>query len=256
MAQRIRTLYILLLFAAVTSGCTAAFSGVSGDTLTRTSYPPLSVTANAPFVLQGQGREWVTFESESLARQPLGQMDYAVYAPESTGPVTRHAHAFITLPTDDKRWEFLPENSPGGNVLALNKRELNGYTGIEQIIRVPSEGDWFSTLWTANGRDVPHIWLARRFMATPQRFLRVIAEYREPWPDCLDTQVKDLMFASSECLQGFFNRSQDVFTLRMAADPARMPPAARPFTNKPPFSANMKKLAGELRFIESLFFRR
>lgn len=252
----IRQFFVLTLCIFCVCGCTPAFSGVSGTTLTRTGYPPASITAEAPFVLQGQGREWISFESSSLTHQPGGRMDYAVYAPESEGPVTRHAHALFAQPNDTTNWRFQLENAAGGPVLALNKKTVNDYPWIVQILRVQAENDWFSALWTENGREVPPLWIAKRFSTTPGDALRLVAEYREPWPACLDPEAKNLMFASRECVQGFLDRADAVFTLELRATPANLPPAARPFLQKPPFSPNMKRLAGELIEIDRMFFRR
>lgn len=235
----------LLFVVAVMAGCSGAMTGVIGATLTRTAYPRVSVAANAPLVLQAHGRQSVSFETESMTTDASAMMDYAVYAENAEGPVTRHAHAFISRIANDRRWRYRPESLtyPGG--LSLGSATVNGYSWKVQIIRINGERDWFSALWRENGRETPPLWIARRFSATPDNATRVVAEYREPWPECLDPETKDLVFARKECVGGFIDRSNKAFSLEMnvAATGAETPPSVM---KRPGFSPDMKILAGEL----------
>ena len=248
-------LLALFLFCVFLAGCVGARGGVSGQTLVRVQYPRASITANAPLVLQGYARKWVSLPTDFLGVEPTGVMDYAVYGQEESGLVTRHAHAFFVKPSSDHAWYFRPESykAPGG--LAIGVREMEGYRWTAQIIRVDGETDWFSAMWAASGFAVPETWLARRFSATPERSTRVVAEYRELWPECLDPEAKDLVFVRKECLQGFLERSDAAFTLRIftPGEPGlETPPSV---LQKPSFAPDMKKLAGELMERDT-FFRR
>lgn len=241
---------LALSLAACISG---ARSGVVGSTLTRNEYPRASIAANAPFTLQAYGRQWVSLPTDFLGVQPTGSMDYAVYGQNESGTVTRHAHALFTKPSSDNRWVFLPESYPAPGGLAIGSKGINGYTWTTQVIRVPGENDWFSAMWRTSGYATPEVWIARRFSASPDRSLRIVAEYREPWPECLDPDVKDLVFAREECLGEFMRRSDAAFSLRMHAvedgDASSAPSALK----TPPFPPDMLKLAGELREVDPLF---
>ncbi|SBV97548.1 exported hypothetical protein [uncultured delta proteobacterium] len=239
-------------------GCAAAFNGISGSTLVRTDYPRLTVGANPPLILQGYGRQWVSLPTDYLGLEPSGIMDFAVYGDEGgngsgEGAITRHAHAFVVTPSDDRRWYFRPESNKPFGGLALGRKDIGGYSWTVQVLRVDGEKDWFSAMWRASGRETPPLWLARRFSATPDRAVRVVAEYREPWPECLDPEAADLVFARKECLEGFFARSDAAFSLDMHAPEMLEAPSAPSMLAKPAFSPDMKKLAGELMEVD--FFR-
>lgn len=243
------------MLAAPLFGCAGAMSGVTGSTLTRTGYPRVSVMANAPFELKGHGRQWVSIPTEYLGTKPSGTMDYAVYGQNEDGVVTRHAHALFAQPSDERAWYFKPESYPAPGGLSIGRNVINGYAWTDQIIRVDGETDWFSAMWRESGYTTPQLWIARRFSATPDRTLRVVAEYRESWPECLDRDVKDLVFAREECLGGFLERSAAAFTLQMQAAENPEQAAAPSVLAKPPFAPDMKKLAGEL-LEEDFSFRR
>ena len=232
--------------ALLLSGCTGAMSGVSGTALVRTGYPRLTAAANAPLVLQGYGRQWVSLPSDYMGILPSGAMDYTVYSEGAEGPVTRHAHVFAVQPSDEKRWYFKPDSLLPFDGLSFGRKDINGYRWAAQILRVHAGNDWFSAMWRDSGRGVPELWLARRFSATPDRSTRVVAEYREPWPECLDPEVKDLVFARQGCLEGFLERSDAAFSLDMHAPETLEAPAVPSLLPKPDFAPNMKKLAGEL----------
>ncbi|MDL2210173.1 DUF4851 domain-containing protein [Desulfovibrio sp. OttesenSCG-928-O18] len=237
-------------------GCTAARIGVSGNNLVRTAYPRTSIAAKTPLILQGYGRQWVSLPTEYMGMQPTGGMDYAVYGEGSEGPITRHAHAFIVRPGNDYNWYFQPESYPAPGGVHIGRKDIDGYRWVTQILRVDGEKDWFSAMWKESGRDVPEFWIARRFSATPERATRVVAEYREPWPECLDPGVKDLVFVRASCLEGFLERADAAFTLNMGApENAEEPPAAPSVLRRPPFPPDMKRLAGELQQ-EDFSFRR
>lgn len=247
---------VLGLAAFLLFGCVAARSGVSGNSLVRTAYPRVSIEANAPLTLQGYGRQWVSLPTEYMGAQPAGSMDYAVYGEGSEGPVTRHAHAIIVRPGNDYNWYFQPESYPAPGGIHIGRKDVDGYRWVTQILRVDGEKDWFSAMWRESGREVPAFWIARRFSATPERATRIAAEYREPWPECLDPGAKDLLFARPECLEGFIARSDAAFVLNLRpVGNADEPPAAASVLRRPPFPPDMKRLAGELQQ-EDFSFRR
>lgn len=239
---------LMLLFLALLQvpGCASAISGVSGTSLVRTGYPRLTVGAKEPMRLQAYGRQWVSLPTDYMGLQPSGIMDYAVYAEDVEGPVLRHAHVLVVRPSSERDWRFKPESYPGPGGLAIRRVTVDGYAWTLQILRVDGGKDWFNAMWLENGRDVPERWLAARFSATPDRYTRVAAEYREPWPECLDPEAKDLLFVRESCLEGFYERLGAVFSLDMHAPEVLEKPAGPSRLRKPPFEPDMKRLAGEL----------
>ena len=234
------------LFVCGLSGCRAAYTGVSGSALVRTEYPRAMVKANPPLELRAYDRQWVSMPTETFGSDTTTIMDYAVYGEGREGPITRHAHAIIVQPSNDRLWRFQPESFKGLDGLSIGTAEVNGSQWTVRIARVDGETDWFSAMWRESGRETPSMWLARRFSITPDRATRVIAEYREPWPDCLDPEAKDLMFASKSCLEGFLQRSDAAFELDLRVAGPRMEPNAPSTLTKPSFRPNMRKLVGEL----------
>ena len=239
--------FLLLFFAAVLlSGCAGARSGVSGTTLARTEYPRLSMAANAPLALQGYGKKWVSLPSDYLGLLPSGIMDYAVYGAGAEGPLERHAHVFVVQPSDTNRWRFKPDSRIPFDGLFFGRKEIGSYRWNAQILRVIAEKDWFSAMWRDSGREVPERWLARRFSATPERSTRVVAEYREPWPECLDPEITDITLVRPGCLEGFLERSDAAFTLDMHAPEEMREPSVPSVLQNPGLAPDMKKLAGEV----------
>ena len=257
---RLPALAVFCLALAQLAGCMAgAVSGVSGTSLVRTGYPRLSIAANEPLVLQGYGRQWVSLPSEFLGNAPSGTMDYAVYGAsdeqEPEGTVSRHAHAFVVRPSDDVRWRFKLESFKPYGGLSFGKREINGYRWTVQLLRVDGESDWFSAMWRESGRETPPVWLAHRFSATPEKSTRVVAEYREPWPECLDPELTELTFVRKDCLEGFLARADEAFALDMHAPEIIEEPSSPAVLHKPAFFPDMGKLAGEV-FEDDTMFRR
>jgi hypothetical protein len=257
--MRFATVFFCCLVLALATGCVAARNGVVGLALVRTSYPRIVMQANAPLLLQGYGREWVSLPTDFLGIQPSGAMDYAVYGEGTDGPVTRHAHVFVVRPNNDQAWWFQPESYPAPGGLSIGKQEMGGRGWTVQILRVDGQKDWFSAMWQTSGRAVPERWVARRFSATPERATRVVAEYREPWPECLDPDAKDLLLVSASCLEGFIARSNAAFSVgddgAAPEDAAAAAPGAPSVLAGPPFSPDMKRLAGELNEEDRLWRR-
>ncbi len=243
-------LHILLLSVLLLGACAGLNSPsgayVSGNTFAHVGYPPVAVTANAPFTLFGNGRLWVTlYNQDSLLTRPLASFDYAVFGDGSSGPVTRHAHMLFVQPTEDI-WAFQLESFKNFGTLSLSKQDFGRLTWTMQIMELPAEGDWFSALWQENGRSVPETWLVKRFSATPSRNTRLVAEYREPWPECLPPGLTDLFMVSRSCLKEFQDRADAAFTLddsQPGEMPTRTPSTALAL---PPFNPNTRKLVGEV----------
>lgn len=212
--MRIISLFVLscLLWA-----CSPALHGVSGSAVVTTSYPGAALTANAPLTLQGWGSRWVAVASESPLENPTSSMDFAMYSPTGEGPVTQHAHVLAARLYDGDLWRFDLENSLSAGAFNYSQFTGNdGRTWTMQLMAVPSAEDWFSAIWLENGRQVPETWLTARYTATPDTDLRLAAEYREPWPHCLDPDIvqtpANYAFVPRDCLKDFLDRAHNAFT--------------------------------------------
>ena len=109
MRERGRSFYAVvgaLLLSVCLSGCVAPKIGVFGTALVHMRHPTLTMTANAPLILQGYGRQGVSLSSDYLGLDPSGSMDYAIYGEGAEGAITRHGHLFVVRPSDDTRWYF------------------------------------------------------------------------------------------------------------------------------------------------------
>jgi hypothetical protein len=227
-----------------------------GASLVSTQYPPVSVTVQPPLLARGHGREWASLRTPSLTATPLASFDYAVYSDTGEGLVTRHAHTIILRPSNTESWVFAPESQGVFGALSYRQTGMNGMTVTEQILPVAATSDWFSALWLANGRETPRRGLARRFSATPERAVRLVAEYREPWPECLPEDAASLSLVPGSCLEGFLSRSSGLFTFTPGvADASAIDNTASGLT-APNFPPDTRKLAGELREASDLFLNR
>jgi hypothetical protein len=144
--------------------------------------PPLSLAANGSFYAAVPA---------DVTPSPHTTVRYAVFTDSSSGPVTRHAHVlFSELPRDQWRWELETWARPES--LSYAKTRVAGKYWTVQIMPVFSQQDWFSDLWQANDRQPPQFWLAKRWSSTPEPYMRIVAEYREPAPQCMWNELADV----------------------------------------------------------------
>ena len=240
---RLHVLPFLLLYLA--AGCTPAALPVNGNTLYHDAYPKIAVSANAPLQLRSAGKEWSSLESDTLMAQPLASFTYALYATTAEGLVTAHAHTMIVQPTNAERWIFLLEGHKLFNSLHYSEISRGGHGWTVQLMCIPSENDWVSGTWQANNRSVPELWLAKRFSGTPYKSTRVVAEYREAWPSCLNPEARDLFGTTAECLAGFHQRADAAFSLNETPLP-EAPGNAPHLPGKSLISPDLAALAGRV----------
>lgn len=208
----------LVLTCAMLFACSPARTGVIDGSLTTNLIPSATVRANAPFVLADNGRIWVSQENFDDIMNPAPMsFDYAVYTEPGVSPASRFAYAAIIWLEDPKAWTFIPQGAklPGsfGNVRPSGPPELGG---TMHTLCVPNTGDWAGEFLAANGTAVPEFWLAKRWVFDLHNDGRVLAEYREPWPDWLEKPGDDLMLLRQrdvDYLLDFGKRAMDVFTV-------------------------------------------
>jgi hypothetical protein len=182
--------------------------------------------------------------------QPAGFFDFAVYSDALEGPLTVSAHSIMLRPTSDDLWRFTMESFKEPYTFSLSNTGFDGMAFVARLMVVQSAGDWFSDMWAASGRAVPERWIARRFSASPDQSVRYVAEYREPWPACLDEEALRLGLLSGasydSCLRPFMQRSEKAFSIERGAPETMLPPAGPVRLSIPPYAPDPTKLAGEV----------
>ncbi len=256
MKYRMITLCSLVFGLALLAGCSPARTGLTGSTLSTNTHPPISITANAPFKPVASGNLWVMVPNDTeVMSSSMASFNYAVFGDGSTsGPVTRHAHAIISRLSDSSNWYFAPDTWKAPDAISgvalSGGMNLGGYAWSAQLLRIPSQGEWFSDFWVANGRGVPKLWLAKRWTANLNSSNRAVIEYREPWPDCLQNFNPDLMIVGGDagaCLSDFEARAGKVFTASAQETPLNDMAPAQALQARPAHQPDAKKLLGEAR---------
>ncbi len=247
---RLFPLFSLFLGLALAAGCSPARTGVAGNTLSTNTKPPISITAKAPLRLMASGSLAVSIpnDKETLSSAVIS-FPYAVFGEgDASGPVTRHAHAILAKLEDSQNWSFQPDTVwKPRNASITSSKGPDGYTWTTQLLLVPSQGDWFSDLWVANGRSVPKIWLAKRWSALLDDTTKAIYEYREPCAGCLpeDALAFPLLDADSAArLKEFSNRAA-AFTTSAQNTPLTDTAPEQTLRARPEKLPNAGKLVGE-----------
>ncbi len=268
MLQRTKTLSLLALAIVLAgllaaSGCTPLRQGAGEHNFYSAGISNINITVAPPLKLAGTGEVWGNVPSDvNLA--PYSSLEFAVFADKTDGPVDRYAHTAISrLP--GYAWRWIKETWETPQSLSLSKMQQAGKFWTVHMMPVVSDHDWFSEMWLANGRPVPAFWLAKRWSATPDDQTRIIAEYREAAPQCMQTMFRKALQVKSEnplpkgdeiwmaCrkeINAFSDRADTIFTLDKMPEVLSEPPLALPLT-KPAASPNMKKLAGEAEMIDN-----
>ncbi len=249
---RLTFLIAILAFAAA---CSPIRTGVTGNTLTSNAAPAVSVTANPPLTMAGHGRLWITPEGDVMGSTALASFDYAIYADTASGPVPRFAYAAIARLTDRDNWHFEPQSWKQAGALSMHRAEIApvGLAWTAQTLLVPSANDWPSDVWRTNKRDVPETWLVKRWIASLDDDMRLVAEYREALPQCLEAVSPDLVLMSgkeSDCLSAFNQRAEKVFSVRPEATDLNAAPAPASNLALPASAPNTANLMGKVQRVD------
>lgn len=237
------------LLALGLAACTPARTGTVGNTLTTNIRPTVSLTANPPMQLFGAGTLWVRASNNNRSMNlPTVRFSYALFSTTKEGPVTDSAHAAIMHLPDNNQWRFSP--NPWPRFLTLSFGEVgvsDDNLWPSRLLRIPSEGDWISDVWKANGREVPEVWLARRWADTLGEIGMAVMEYREPWPEGLNEfMLGDALFGDgTEMIAAFSRRAQNIFS--MSNEYAGLPDEeSLPAINLPARRPNTLRLIGDI----------
>jgi hypothetical protein len=176
-----------LLVVALLCGCAPRQKGAATQGFYATGKGAFSVGINPPQALASTGTLLGNVPSDVTAG-PQATFTYALFTDNREGLVTRHVHAiFSELPQDLWRWEMETWARPES--LSYEQRSAGRRFWTIQILPVTAEADWFSALWQSNGRSTPDFWLAKRWSARPESEIRIVVEYREPAPLCMQERL-------------------------------------------------------------------
>lgn len=260
-------LAVPLLASCLFTGCTPARQWSSEQTFYSTGQPNIRVDVTPPLHLAAQGLRWASTKSSvSITQQPYTSFAFAAYTDADTGPVQRSAHVIVSsLPSDS--WEFMVESWKGPDRLLLSSDNIiSGKRWTIQMMPVFSQQDWFSSLWTANRRDIPLVWLAKRWSNNPTADKRVVAEYREAASPCIFNALAstdgdgkavflrpDAQTLWAHCqadIDAFSKRADQAFTLSpLKGDAMRAAPVSPRFV-MPEGAPDIQKLVGDVEPME------
>jgi hypothetical protein len=225
-----------------------------------------SLSVAPPLLLVSSGKSTENVPADVMLG-PQARFVYALFGEPGDDPVSRHAHTiFSELPASAWQWEKETWGYP--ETIVYSSLTTGGKFWTIQILPVISSRDWFSALWTENGRATPEFWLAKRWSATPEKDLRVIAEYREPAPACMQKRLRDSLLADDknsfplrghslrsgceDAIDAFSSRADEVVTLEeMGAAPSGAQRVQARLTRLPAVRLHMGKLVGKAQKIDT-----
>jgi len=262
---RLIPLFVLsVLIAALLCACTPRQKGAATQGFYATGAGAFSVGIAPPLTLASTGTLLGDVPSDVILGPP-GQFSYALFADTREGRVTRHVHAiFSELPRGAWRWEMetwaMPES------LSYAKMSAGGKHWTIQILPVTAGTDWFSALWQLKGRNTPDFWLAKRWSATPEEDVRIVLEYREPAPQCMQERLiaadtalrtdrnapmlrgRTLLAGCEQAIEEFSRRADAAVDLGGLAQLPEKP--LDMITARPRFLPDMGKLVGRAQIIQ------
>ncbi|SBV94946.1 exported hypothetical protein [uncultured delta proteobacterium] len=238
----------LLLAACILTACTPARTGVIGNTLTTNVKPEISITGQAPLTIQASGRLRPNSGMATISDSADFTFDYAFFMANTAEQ--RFAYAAIVRIDNEGRWLFQPPARFDG-AFAVNDRIIGGFQWSIQLLRVSSDKDWGSAVWSdvnggAPASGMPEFWLAKRWITHLNSTTRAVMEYREPWPGNLAVLGADTVIVSDSTaaiLQQFDARADAAFLVekKRGEFDTNTP---QPQTSKPRVPVNMAKLVG------------
>lgn len=203
-------------------GCAPRQIGATEHGFRASGKPNIAVSVAPPLRLAATGKRTAPTPSD-LNINPSTSFHYAVFADTEGGPVLRHAHTILSE-LDRWSWRWEKETWAMPESLYYSTLDAGGKFWTVQMFPVTAATDWFSALWTENGRETPGFWLAKRWSSTPDDEIRVVAEYREPAPQCMRQRLTDAAGAGKNApplkgkdLRRGCDQEIDAFSLRADA---------------------------------------
>lgn len=254
--------FLLLCALALCGACSPRQQGASAQGYSLSGRVNSAISVSPPLTLAASGSLSARVPSD-INIGPQGSFRYALFADGEDGAISRHVHTvYSELPRRTWRWERETWARP--EAVMYSKHSAAGRNWTVQLLPVNAARDWFSALWTKNGRTAPDLWLAKRWSTTPDDDLRFVVEYREPVPVCMAERLRRVGYAdegalpfSGKELRGACADELDAFSAR--ADSAVTfirPSAAGPGPVQPPLFAlpdkapDMERLVGRAEAID------
>lgn len=172
---------ILILLTAF--GCTPIQRGATKDGFIVSGQPNIAVHITPEMTLYKTAQKSVMLATDS-PHSTSARMTYAVFGSVEGNTLLRHAHT-LTIAPSTQQWIFSPETYKSRYAISTSKQKINGRNFTIQTLLIPTQDDWFTSLWQENDVLTPPNWLAMRWSLTPNNRERIVAEYREPLPPCL-----------------------------------------------------------------------
>lgn len=244
-------------------GCAPRQIGATQDALYASGRADFTIRVAPPLSLSATGA-FNTSVASDVNIAPWGRFHYAVFTDSDDGPVQHHAHAAICeLNKLSWRWEKETWSLPEAFFYAKEKK--GGKYWTIQMLPVSAKKDWFSALWRENGRETPEFWIAKRWSSTPEDEIRIVAEYREPAPECMLERLREaeaqpmgapslkgktLLRNCDQAVEAFSRRADAVFALDTMNKTAPEGVPATTQTARPKNAPNMPKLIGRAELLD------
>ena len=241
------TLLSLVFVAIFMLGACSAQQNADRQAAQYTKGQP-NLVISQPLQLSAKYTLW-GFVPTDTSYSPTASFAFQAYTNPSETALTQTAHTIVSTITQQK-WQFALELSPQLGMLMQAKEKRGNVYETVQVLPVEAQNDFFSALYTANGKQVPALWIAKRWSSTPHAKTRVVREYREPASLCLQKMYKDAPQAKSS--QIWASCADDLNTFSTRADAAFLF-SQTPQLNEtlqtnftlPQNRPNFKKLVGE-----------
>ena len=255
------SLVVLMLLATLFPGCTPRQKGATAHGFYASGLANFSISVSPPLTLAASGVLYANVPSD-INLKPSASFTYAAFTDTTEGEVSRHVHTiFSELPQSVWRWEMETWSKPQS--ITYTKMRTGGKNWVVQIMPVTASTDWFSELWRQNERQTPEFWLAKRWSARPEEEMKVVAEYREPAPLCMQARLesdaradksllvphgRDLWRGCDEEIEAFSRRADQAVSLDRLLDTPEKPLLVG--NAKPEFSPDMAALVGRAEHVE------
>lgn len=255
--KRILLIITSLAFVCALASCSGVRTGLSGEDMLISGNPKLDIAPAGGLEMKLSGVRHGSLQTDSNLGA-YSQIHYSVYGKEQDKKVLAHGHVMSVAISSRESWEFSMESLTQKNEVYLREVDKGYLSWTEHLMYVKSEGDWFSDLWRENGREIPETWLGKRWSRTFFGDTRVIVEYREPMPECVDVSDTSgqsyfihavLTPSGPECkrqLDDFNARAEAAFVFqKLDTDKPVEAPAPSVLTVLPQTSFDMTRLVGK-----------
>ena len=243
-------LVVLLVASCKPSGLALHEGGVSAGR------PAFSLAVPAGFQALAGGATTASVPADFPLR-PSAQVSYALFAGGAENPNALLHVMTVTLPSP--AWRFAMESDKESDDIGFAKEKRDGRFLTLRTRVLLADNDWFCALATQNGRKPAGLMLARRLSFTPDIHTRVVMEYREPAPACVDEYTAGAIVAGRLPMRGPISgecgRAIDAFAKRadallLVGNPTDSPRTPAPKGSLPAFAPDLGVLCGTAENVE------